>query len=416
MDREAIYRRTIRTLMTSNGFGFGGFLAVFAVIGLLTSEMTGSDRLAGVPVAASTLGSAIAAAPLALRSRRRGRRLGLGFGYIVAIAGGAVAFLAAQAGLFWLLVAAMVFFGVGNASNLQHRFAAADLADDDKRGRAIGSVVWVGTIGAVLGAPAALWVNRIGKGFGLGEWVSPMLLGIAGYVIALAVVTRYLRPDPLEVSGALEPDAPRQSPLRGLSQSLSVVWPNPHARLALVAMVASQVAMVAVMTMTPLHMKDHGHAELSTIVIGAHVVGMYALAPVIGRWADRFGRIRSLRWGAAILGTGTIAAVTAGYVPRPGVRRSLSARLGVELRAHRRFGAPHREPALRGPSGSPGAHGRAHGRHGDDCCAGLGLCEAGSRVSLAGERSHHHRLVGAHRRYAGREDPGPADGMRLRTL
>ena len=315
MDREAIYRRTIRTLMTSNGFGFGGFLAVFAVIGLLTSEMTGSDRLAGVPVAASTLGSAIAAAPLALRSRRRGRRLGLGFGYIVAIAGGAVAFLAAQAGLFWLLVAAMVFFGVGNASNLQHRFAAADLADDDKRGRAIGSVVWVGTIGAVLGAPAALWVNRIGKGFGLGEWVSPMLLGIAGYVIALAVVTRYLRPDPLEVSGALEPDAPRQSPLRGLSQSLSVVWPNPHARLALVAMVASQVAMVAVMTMTPLHMKDHGHAELSTIVIGAHVVGMYALAPVIGRWADRFGRIRSLRWGAAILGTGTIAAVTAGYVP-----------------------------------------------------------------------------------------------------
>ena len=315
MDREAIYRRTIRTLMTSNGFGFGGFLAVFAVIGLLTSEMTGSDRLAGVPVAASTLGSAIAAAPLALRSRRRGRRFGLGFGYIVAIAGGAVAFLAAQAGLFWLLVAAMVFFGVGNASNLQHRFAAADLADDDKRGRAIGSVVWVGTIGAVLGAPAALWVNRIGKGFGLGEWVSPMLLGIAGYVIALAVVTRYLRPDPLEVSGALEPDAPRQSPLRGLSQSLSVVWPNPHARLALVAMVASQVAMVAVMTMTPLHMKDHGHAELSTIVIGAHVVGMYALAPVIGRWADRFGRIRSLRWGAAILGTGTIAAVTAGYVP-----------------------------------------------------------------------------------------------------
>ena len=69
------------------------------------------------------------------------------------------------------------------------------------------------------------------------------------------------------------------------------------------------------MVMTPLHMKDHGHAELSTLVIAVHVFGMFGLAPLIGRWADGFGRIRSLQVGAIILAAGTVSAVIAGYVP-----------------------------------------------------------------------------------------------------
>lgn len=75
------------------------------------------------------------------------------------------------------------------------------------------------------------------------------------------------------------------------------------------------MAMVAVMTMTPLHMRDHDHADLSTLVIAAHVLGMYGLAPLIGRWADRFGRVRMLTVGAGILAMGTVIAVVAGYVP-----------------------------------------------------------------------------------------------------
>jgi MFS family permease len=73
--------------------------------------------------------------------------------------------------------------------------------------------------------------------------------------------------------------------------------------------------MVAVMTMTPLHMRDHGHAEMSTLVIAVHVLGMFGLSPLIGRWADRIGRIRTLIIGAAILGLGTLVSVVAGYIP-----------------------------------------------------------------------------------------------------
>ena len=89
----------------------------------------------------------------------------------------------------------------------------------------------------------------------------------------------------------------------------------PGARLGLVAVVISQTTMVAVMTMTPLHMRDHGQADLSAFVIALHIVGMYGLAPVVGIAADRLGRVRVIQAGAAVLGLGTTVSVLAGYQP-----------------------------------------------------------------------------------------------------
>jgi MFS family permease len=315
VNRDQAQKRAVASLMASSAVGYAGFIAAAAIIGLLAAEITGRDLLAGLPAAAATLGTAAAASPLALRARRLGRRPALTLGYLIAIAGGALAIVAGQLQMFWLLVVAMVVFGVANASNLQSRFAAADLADDEKRARSIAMVVWVGTIGAVLGPSAAPWANRIGVSMGMELWVSPLFLSMAGFALAAAITARFLRPDPLRIAGGVDPETPFENPLRGLSHSWGVVWVTPLARLAVGAMAVSQMAMVAVMTMTPLHMRDHGHADLSTLVIAAHVLGMYGLAPLIGRWADRFGRVRTLILGAGILALGTIAAVVAGYVP-----------------------------------------------------------------------------------------------------
>ena len=315
MDRHQLQKRTVGTLMAANAFGYAGFVALVAVSALLASEMTGNDSIAGIPAAAGTLGTAAAAAPLAQLSIRRGRRVGIGRGYLLGVIGCAVAFAAGQFAMFGLLVVAMVAAGVGNAANLQNRFVAADIADADKRARSIAMVVWVGTVGAVVGPPSALWANRAGTSLGAEEWVTPALLGAIGFAVAGLVINATLRPDPLEIAGGIDPDAPRQNPVRGAVQAMRLVWPNLQARLAIVVMAVSQMAMVAVMTMTPIHMKDHGHAELSTLVLAVHVVGMFGLAPIIGRWADSFGRIRSVQAGALILGAGTISAVVAGYVP-----------------------------------------------------------------------------------------------------
>src|SRR5918996_4885879 len=211
--------------MVSNSVGYAGLVSVVAVVGLLASEVMGRDLLAGLPAAAATLGTALAATPLALRSKRRGRRRGLWLGYFIGAAGGALAMAAGQAGVFWLLILAMGVFGVAQASNLQARFAAADLADPERRARAISMVVWVGTVGAVLGPPAALWANRVGTArFGLGSWVAPMLLGIIGFSVAGLVMALALRPDPLELAGGVDPHAVRENPLRTASRAWTAVW------------------------------------------------------------------------------------------------------------------------------------------------------------------------------------------------
>ena len=45
------------------------------------------------------------------------------------------------------------------------------------------------------------------------------------------------------------------------------------------AMVISQVTMVAVMAMTPVHLKLHGHEDVSPYVVSLHIAGMYGVQP-----------------------------------------------------------------------------------------------------------------------------------------
>jgi MFS family permease len=94
-----------------------------------------------------------------------------------------------------------------------------------------------------------------------------------------------------------------------------VIRSSKLATLGLVAMVVSQTAMVAVMTMTPSHMKDHGQADLSAYVIALHIAGMYAFAPFVGRFVGYVGQVRAVMVGSVVLACGTVVSVVAGYVP-----------------------------------------------------------------------------------------------------
>jgi MFS family permease len=85
--------------------------------------------------------------------------------------------------------------------------------------------------------------------------------------------------------------------------------------LGIVAMATVQATMVAVMTMTPAHMRDHGHADLSAYVIAVHIAGMYGASPWVGRWVAKVGAERAIMSGALVLASGTAASVIAGYHP-----------------------------------------------------------------------------------------------------
>ena len=309
-EREALYRRTIRVLLLSQVLAGAGLAAGITVGALLAEDMLGTDSAAGLPTALFTIGSAAAAVLIGRLSQRSGRRPGLASGYLVGAVGGAGIVLAATIDNVPLLFLSLFLYGSGTATNLQARYAGADLVDAGRRGRAVSAVLVATTLGAVVGPNLVEVTGSVAEDLGTRELAGPFMLATLAYALGAVVVVALLRPDPLlaarewakreheersadDPPPALEADSPRD------------------ARLAAVAMVVTQIVMVAVMTMTPIHMRDHGHSLGATgMVISIHVAAMFLPSPLTGVLVDRFGRRPLLVSGAiTLLAAGVLAAV-----------------------------------------------------------------------------------------------------------
>jgi MFS family permease len=124
-----------------------------------------------------------------------------------------------------------------------------------------------------------------------------------------------LRPDPLEVAGRLNRQAEVDAPASLFSDAFKAIQASGDAKIAVIAMVISQMAMVAVMTMTPVHLRLHDHETVSAYIISLHIAGMYAFSPLVGRFADRRGRFTTIQVGALILMGATVLSSLAGDSP-----------------------------------------------------------------------------------------------------
>src|SRR6478735_4703842 len=144
-----------------------------------------------------TLGAAASALPLASLAERRGRRAGQVAGLSAALAGAVLMVLAVVSGLFVLLVLGSVGIGIGTAASLQARFAAVDLATAEHRGRALSTVVWAVTVGAVAGPNLIQPGTVVGTLLGLPPIAGPFVISGAGLLIAAVLLFAGLRPDPL---------------------------------------------------------------------------------------------------------------------------------------------------------------------------------------------------------------------------
>jgi MFS family permease len=315
VERDTLQRRTLVTLGISQVLGSAGLTSGITVGGLLAKEMLGGDTFAGLATASLTIGSAIGAAKLAQLMVRRGRRPGLVVGYVIGSAGAVLAIASAELRWFWLLVAGSILLGAGQASNLLARYAAADLARPERRGEAISTLVFMSTFGAVAGPVLVGVGGRLGTSLGIDELAGPFLFSIVFFLVAALNTGARLRPDPLVVAGGVHPERAGRNRV-DVAGSLRVVSAFADARLALGAMIVSQSVMVAVMTMTPLHMRDHDHSvQLVGFVLAVHIAGMYGLAPVFGRLTDRRGGRPMIAVGGIVLVVATVVASLAGAAP-----------------------------------------------------------------------------------------------------
>lgn len=287
--RRALQRRVVRVLALGQVLGGVGVGATLALGALLVTEVSGSPAWSGMAATMNTLGAALLAVPLARLARARGRRISLSTGAVTAMAGASVTIGAAVLSSFPLLLVGLALLGAGSALNLQSRFAATDLAPDETRARDLSLVVWSTTIGAVLGPNLFVPGEVLGRALGLPELTGGFVIALAAQAAGALVYLTGLRPDPLllAVADGEAAGAGRPSPAGGLA----VLRSSPSARRAVLTVALSHTVMVALMSMTPVHLTGQG-ASLSLVglTISLHVAGMYALAPVFGWLADRLGR------------------------------------------------------------------------------------------------------------------------------
>ncbi|WP_030421433.1 MFS transporter [Streptomyces sp. SCSIO 75703] len=313
-DAEQAQRRVLRVLVASQVLSGAGLAAGVTVGALLAQDMLGSTSLAGLPSALFTAGSALTAIAVGRLSQARGRRPGLAAGYLTGAVGSAGVITAAVLDAPVLLFVALFVYGAGTATNLQARYAGADLAAPGHRARAVSTVLVATTLGGVAGPNLAAPTGALAERLGIPGLAGPFLLSGAAYALAALVLLRRLRPDPLLLARALAERARTTADPADPGTATAAEEGRGGVVLGTLVMVLTQLVMVAVMTMTPVHMHDHGHGTTASgLVIALHIGAMYLPSPLTGRLVDRFGRLTVAgASGVTLLASGVLAALAPG--------------------------------------------------------------------------------------------------------
>lgn len=324
VDVPAVQKRTLGVLSTYqalSGIAVAGSIPAGALIAV---GVAGSEAAAGLAQTSGVVGAALAALPLARLTLSRGRRGALAVGVSLGALGAIVVVVAAVLRSFPLVVLGCLLVGAASASNYQARYAAADLAKPDRRARDLSIVVWASTIGAILGPNLLELSGRLAVALGLPQLAGPYVVAAVCLGLSALLMLSFLRPDPYLLARRLAAQAGDASAARTsrLRDGIAHVRQHAKARLGITAVAIGHAVMVMVMVMTPVHMR-HVDVQLQLIglVISVHVAGMYALSPLVGMAADRFGRRVVIASGVVILTVSCVlgAAAPADDVPRLGV-------------------------------------------------------------------------------------------------
>jgi MFS family permease len=315
VDVTGLQRRTLGLLVGTQITGGLGVASGVSVGALLASALAG-PWAAGLAGSCAVVGAALIAIPATRLMRAGGRRPGLVFAYSLGALGALLVVAAVRASSVPLLFLGTLLFGGASAANLQARYSAVDLAAPDRRARHLSIVVWATTVGAVAGPNLAPLTDRLLARRGMPEYGGPYLFSALAFGLAALVLFLVLRPDPLLTARSVAGVAPARSNAIW-RQAARIIRGSAGARTGVAAVAVGHVVMVGVMSMTPVHIGAyvHDHADLLRIVglvISIHITGMYALSPVVGWLADRFGRRPVILGGVGLLLLACLLSGTAG--------------------------------------------------------------------------------------------------------
>ena len=273
-----------------------GLISMTALIGY---SLTADKTFATLGATTYVLGSALATMPASLWMGRVGRRRGFMTGSTIGVAGSGLAALAVGLHSFPLFCLATAVIGVYTAFGLQYRFAAAEVAELSFKAKAISLVLAGGIVGGFLGPESTRWAKDLLPTPFLGSFL--VLAAVA--VVALLVQSRVHVPPP-----TLEERA-------GGGRPLATIVRQPVFIVAALAGGLGYGLMNLLMVATPLAMNFCSHPYSAVaFVIEWHVVGMYAPGFFTGSLIRRYGILKIILAGVAVVAGGVAVALTGSTV------------------------------------------------------------------------------------------------------
>lgn len=300
------YKKVLIIVSISQIFGGAGLAAGITVGALIAKDILGTDAYSGVPSALFTLGSAGAAMMVGMLSQKYGRRIGLAIGFALGGIGAIGVVIATLFSNIWLLLFALLVYGSGTATNLQARYAGTDLAKSHQKGKSISIAMVMTTFGAVVGPNISDLMGDVAQSLTLPSLSGPFILAAIAYILAGVVLFITLKPDPYLVAKHIQAVGTNKQEIdETLNNKNGVVFGG-------FIMVLTQIVMLAIMTMTPVHMQHHGHTlNAIGIVIGLHIGFMYLPSLITGVLVDKLGaKFMSIASSLTLLLAGFVSALS----------------------------------------------------------------------------------------------------------
>jgi MFS family permease len=242
------------------------------------------------------LGSMLTAAPISAFMARHGRRAG----FVLGTAGGALGAALGAAGLYYhifaLFLLGALFSGVYMSAQGFFRFAAADMASDEYRPKAISWVMAGGLLSAVVGPQLVTVTADLMVVPFLGTYLAVIALNAVG----VGLFAWLHSPKPPQVAKGDYSGRSRLEMLR-----------SPRIAVSVIVATVSYALMNLVMTSSPLAVVGCGYQTSDAAhVVTAHVLAMYAPSFFTGALIQRFGVQRIMAIGLTILAGAGIVAIS----------------------------------------------------------------------------------------------------------
>ena len=279
--------RNVALLAVCQALGMSSSALVISVSALVGSALAPDTSLATLPLALQMAGVMATTAPASLLMRRIGRRAGFSLGAVLGMMAGGLGTWAIVIASFPLFCLASVLFGSFNAHVQYYRFAAADTARQDFKGRAISLVLAGGLLAAFLGPELAKWSRElIDSALYAGAY-----LCITGLALLSLVILQFVQVPRLEVKRRGDAGRP-----------LLVIAARPIFVVAVLSGMVGYGTMNLAMSVTPLAAVAAEHPfAIAAFVIQWHIVGMYGPSFFTGQLIRRFGVLPILAVGAIFM-------------------------------------------------------------------------------------------------------------------